>query len=161
MAPHKAGGMRRHTMLLLIVAIGVLSVSHAAVQGVFLPIAVMIVLAFFQNIAFTLVSRARNRDNDNFHLIASLLSNGVWFLTFRYLIVDQSMGWELFIPYTVGTVLGSLSGAWISQRVEAALGMKKGEPAPLPAVQLTIEDNQLVAREKDGTTRRFVLFRTG
>lgn len=67
------------------------------------PIVLIAVLAFAQNISFTIVSRSRNRDNLTYHLIASVFSNGVWFLTFKELITYQ-MDVILFVPYTVGTL---------------------------------------------------------
>ena len=78
-------------------------------------------LAFAQNVSFSLVSRSRNRDNTTYHIAASILSNGVWFLTFKQL-VTADMDFRLFIPYTVGTVLGSILGVKISMRIERLLG---------------------------------------
>jgi len=82
----------------------------------------ILLLAFFQNVSFTIVSRSRNRSSFKYHMIASVFSNGIWFLTFRQLILAE-MNWILFIPYTLGTVAGSLSGAkvsmWIETRIRA------------------------------------------
>lgn len=78
-------------------------------------------LAFAQNISFSIVSRARNRDNMKYHLVASVFSNGVWFLTFRELVLSD-MNVALFLPYVVGTVIGSLTGAKVSMLIERALG---------------------------------------
>jgi len=80
-------------------------------------------LAFIQNMSFTLVSRARNRDNTAYHVGASVFSNGVWFLTFRVL-VQADMSYTLFIPYLIGTVLGSLYGATVAMKIEAFIGAK-------------------------------------
>lgn len=77
-------------------------------------------LAFLQNISFSVVSRARNRNNFTYHLVASVVSNGIWFLTFRELVLGK-MDFILFIPYTIGTVVGSLGGAKLSMRLEQAL----------------------------------------
>lgn len=77
-------------------------------------------LAFLQNISFSVVSRARNRNNFTYHMIASVVSNSIWFLTFRELVLGQ-MNFVLFIPYTIGTVIGSLSGAKLSMRLEQVL----------------------------------------
>lgn len=74
-------------------------------------------LAFIQNIAFSLVSRSRNRDNINYHIVAAIFSNGVWFLTFK-LLVTNNMDYILFIPYCIGTVLGSVFGVKISMKIE-------------------------------------------
>lgn len=77
-------------------------------------------LAFFQNVAFTLVSRSRNRDHRGFHIVSSVLSNLAWFLTFKLLVVNN-MGWDLFPFYLVGTTLGSEYGRMIAMRIERAL----------------------------------------
>lgn len=81
----------------------------------------ILALSYIQNISFSIVSRARNRDNMSYHLIASVFSNGIWFLTFRQLILAD-MTWILFVPYTIGTVAGSLTGAKASMWIERKLG---------------------------------------
>lgn len=78
-------------------------------------------LSYVQNISFSIVSRSRNRNNMNYHLIAATLSNSIWFLTFRKLILSD-MNWMLFIPYVVGTVAGSITGVKISMKIEKWLG---------------------------------------
>jgi uncharacterized membrane protein YfcA len=80
-------------------------------------------LALAQNITFSLVSRSRNRDNITYHIIASLMANSVWFLTFRFLIVEE-MSWMLFVPYTIGTVIGSVFGVKISMKIESIFNIK-------------------------------------
>jgi hypothetical protein len=77
-------------------------------------------LAFFQSVSFSIVSRSRNRSNLTYHMIASVFSNGVWFLTFREL-VKADMSLTLFVPYTIGTVAGSLTGVKISMWIESWL----------------------------------------
>lgn len=81
----------------------------------------ILVLAFIQNISFTLVSRSRNRDNKRYHIIAAIFSNSIWFLTFRELILGD-MNYVLFIPYVIGTVLGSTYGMTVSMKIERWLG---------------------------------------
>lgn len=78
-------------------------------------------LAFAQSVSFSIVSRSRNRNNITYHIIASIFSNGVWFATFKNLLTAD-MSWILFIPYTVGTVSGSVTGVKISQKIEQWLG---------------------------------------
>ena len=78
-------------------------------------------LAFIQNISFSIVSRSRNRDNKKYHIIAALFSNSIWFLTFRELILGE-MNYILFIPYVIGTVIGSTYGMTISMKIEKYLG---------------------------------------
>lgn len=89
----------------------------------YLNLIYIMLLAFIQNITFSLVSRSRNRDNMNFHIIASILSNTVWFLTFRQLVISE-MDWKLFVPYTIGTVIGSVTGAKISMYIEKRFNIK-------------------------------------
>ncbi len=84
-------------------------------------ILLLMVCAFAQNVTFSLVSRARNRDNFTYHLIAAIGSNGVWFLTFRQL-VTAGMTWGLFVPYTIGTVAGSLFGSRVAMLIEKLIG---------------------------------------
>jgi hypothetical protein len=81
----------------------------------------ILLLAFIQNISFSIVSRSRNRDNKKYHIIASLFSNSIWFLTFRELILGD-MNYLLFIPYVIGTVVGSSYGMTISMKIEKWLG---------------------------------------
>lgn len=86
-------------------------------------VALIMVLAFVQNISFTIVSRSRNRNNFTYHLVAAVFSNAVWFLTFRSLITNN-MNLMLFVPYTIGTVSGSLTGQKISMKIEDWIGAK-------------------------------------
>ena len=85
----------------------------------------MMALAFAQNIAFSMVSRSRNHDHSGYHVICAVLSNGVWYATSKYLVVSHGMPWEFFVPYTIGTVAGSLTGSKISARVERWLGISR------------------------------------
>lgn len=88
-----------------------------------MTVLLLMALAYAQNITFSIVSRARNRDNMTYHALAAVGSNFVWFCTFRLLVVED-MSWALLIPYTIGTVAGSLTGAWVSIRIEKMLGAK-------------------------------------
>jgi len=81
----------------------------------------IMLLAYIQNISFTLTSRSRNRDKMTYHLFAAIFSNGIWFLTFRELILGD-MNFYLFIPYVIGTVSGSLTGVKIAMKIEKILG---------------------------------------
>lgn len=87
----------------------------------FWSIATLMLLAFAQSVSFSIVSRSRNRNNMTYHIIAAVLSNGVWFATFKNLLTAD-MNWVLFFPYTVGTVSGSVTGVKISQKIEQWLG---------------------------------------
>ena len=84
-------------------------------------ILIILILAYIQNVSFSIVSRSRNRNNKKYHIIAATFSNGIWFLTFRQL-VKSDMNFILFLPYVLGTVLGSLSGMSLSMFIEKLLG---------------------------------------
>ena len=81
----------------------------------------ILLLAFIQNISFSIVSRSRNRNNVKYHMIAAFFSNTIWFLTFRELIKGD-MNFILFMPYCAGTMLGSVFGVKISMFFERLLG---------------------------------------
>lgn len=81
----------------------------------------VLLLGFFQNIAFTMVSRSRNRSHMTYHASCAVVSNVIWFLTMRQLVVSDMNLW-LLVPYVIGTVSGSLLGAKISMRIEKAIG---------------------------------------
>jgi len=85
--------------------------------------AAIVLLAFIQNVSFTMVSRSRNRDNMTYHAVCSVFSNGCWFLTMRELVLADLTLW-LFFPYVVGTVAGSLFGAAVSIKIEKAIGAR-------------------------------------
>jgi len=78
-------------------------------------------LAFIQNVSFSIVSRSRNRDNTTYHMVAAFFSNTIWFLTFREL-VKADMTFMLFIPYVAGTMSGSLWGMKLSMWIEGKIG---------------------------------------
>lgn len=80
----------------------------------------LMILAFVQSVSFSIVSRSRNRSSLRYHLIASVFSNGIWFLTFRQLVL-ANMTMFLFPFYTLGTVAGSLYGVTISMKIESWL----------------------------------------
>jgi hypothetical protein len=90
-------------------------------------------LAFVQNVSFTLVSRSRNRDNKRYHILCAIFSNGIWFLTFREL-VRADMTFLLFVPYVIGTVSGSVFGMTVAMKIEKWIGaqadahVKKADP---------------------------------
>lgn len=81
----------------------------------------VLVLAFIQNIAFTITSRSRNRDSKKYHYMASIASNTIWFLTFKELITAD-MSFILLIPYILGTTIGSVFGMTVSMKIEKWLG---------------------------------------
>ena len=54
-----------------------------------MSITLIILLAYVQNISFSMVSRARNRDSQWYHASCSVMSNGLWFATFHLLVVEE------------------------------------------------------------------------
>ncbi len=85
-------------------------------------ISIITALALGQQIAFSLVSRSRNRNNLTYHLIASVFSNGVWFLTFRQ-INSHNWNWGNYPPYAAGGAMGSITGVGISMNIEKSLNI--------------------------------------
>ena len=83
----------------------------------------ILLLAFIQNVSFTMVSRSRNRDNMTYHAMCSVCSNGLWFATMHYLVATE-LSWVMAIPYIIGTVAGSLFGAKVSMKIEKLIGAK-------------------------------------
>ena len=90
-------------------------------EGLFIAAMTIMLLAFVQNISFSLVSRSRNRDNMKYHIIASGFSNTIWFLTFKELIFHEMSLWILPF-YMLGTITGSVFGVKISMKIERWLG---------------------------------------
>lgn len=78
-------------------------------------------LSFFQNVSFSMVGRARNRDNFYYHAIASIFSNGIWIVTLGA-VIDSGFNVYTALIYIVGTVSGSLTGAKISMHIEKIIG---------------------------------------
>lgn len=70
------------------------------------------ILLFFvtilQNASFTLVSRARNTKSVLFTGIASVFSNGIWFVVIRQVTAPDPNTWLLGTVYVAGTVTGSV-----------------------------------------------------
>ena len=85
--------------------------------------AIVLVLAFFQNIAFSMVGRSRNRDNMTYHALCAVASNTLWFATMGFLVAAE-LSWWLAPFYIAGTVAGSVLGAKISMRIEKLIGAK-------------------------------------
>jgi hypothetical protein len=84
-------------------------------------LAFLALLSAAQQVSFSVVSRSRQRNNMTYHIIASIFSNAVWFLTFRQLQVKQWTN-ELFVPYALGGTIGSVTGVGLSMGIERAIG---------------------------------------
>lgn len=74
-----------------------------------------------QNAAFTWVSRARNSGSYGYHAVASVCSNGVWFVTNLILItlvtyegVTKAELIKLGLIYVTATTTGSVIMHWVS-----------------------------------------------
>ena len=68
----------------------------------------MLLLVILQNASFTLVSRARNSPSLMYHGIASVLSNGIWLLVIRQVVMNLD-NCAMMLTYLVGSVIGSLA----------------------------------------------------
>lgn len=104
-----------------------------AVTGTFSFVAYLAFLSAAQQISFSVVSRSRQRNNMTYHVIASVFSNAVWFLTFRELNVKNWTS-ELYVPYALGGAVGSVTGVGISMGIEKKLNIvSDAKPAPKAA----------------------------
>jgi len=78
-------------------------------------------LLLLQNASFTAVSRARNSGSDWYHAIASVFSNGIWFVSqtiivFSFLEVIKNTDW-------IGWLV--MAGVYISATVTGSVTMGK------------------------------------
>jgi len=106
--------------------IAVLALLTFVSIGIFGASAILLTLAGLssgQQLAFSMVSRSRQRNNITYHTVAAIFSNAVWFLTFRQLQVER---WtpELYLPYAMGGIAGSVAGVGVSMGIEKALHIK-------------------------------------
>jgi len=75
----------------------------------------MLGLVILQNASFTLVSRARNNNSLKYHTIVSILSNGIWLLVIRQVVLNLD-NWILMLTYLVGSVVGSVGMHYIAMK---------------------------------------------
>lgn len=78
-------------------------------------ILIMLSLVILQNASFTLVSRARNSKSLGYHAIASILSNGIWLLVIRQVVLNLDRV-DLMITYLIGSVIGSIGMHYIAMK---------------------------------------------
>ncbi len=78
-------------------------------------ILIMFGLVVLQNASFTLVSRARNSNSILYHTIASVLSNGIWLLVIRQVVLNLS-NVNLMLTYLVASVCGSIGMHYIAMK---------------------------------------------
>jgi hypothetical protein len=67
----------------------------------------MLGLVILQNASFTLLSRARNSNSLVYHSIASVLSNGIWLLVIKEVVLNLNNS-TMMITYLIGSVIGSV-----------------------------------------------------
>lgn len=75
----------------------------------------MLGLVILQNASFTLVSRARNSKSILYHGIASVLSNGVWLLVIRQVVMNLDKP-ILMWTYLIGAAIGSIGMHYIAMK---------------------------------------------
>jgi uncharacterized membrane-anchored protein len=76
---------------------------------------VMFGLVVLQNASFTLVSRARNSSSLLYHTIASVLSNGIWLLVIRQVVLNLNEV-DLMLTYLVASVIGSIGMHYVAMK---------------------------------------------
>ena len=91
----------------------------------------LIVIAYVQNVSYSLQSRAGTRNSNAFHALTAVFATLVFFVTLRYLYKDQ-MPLMLLPTYLFATVFGSLHGKVISQKIEKHIGAKIEAPKNQP-----------------------------
>lgn len=72
-------------------------------------------LVVLQNASFTLVSRARNSSSLLYHTLASILSNGIWLLVIRQIVLNLD-NWILMLTYLIASVIGSVIMHYIAMK---------------------------------------------
>ncbi len=75
----------------------------------------MLCLTILQNASFTLVSRARNSRSVSYHAAAAVLSNGIWLLVIRKVVMNLN-DTVLMLTYLVGSVTGSVLMHFIAMK---------------------------------------------
>lgn len=75
----------------------------------------MIGLTILQNASFTLISRARNSNSIYYHVIASVLSNGIWLLVIKNVVSNFDKP-GLMMSYLIGSIIGSVSMHYVAMK---------------------------------------------
>lgn len=76
---------------------------------------IMFLLVVLQNASFTLVSRARNSSSLLYHALASIVSNSIWLLVIRQVVLNFDRI-DLMVTYVVGSVCGGIGMHYVSMR---------------------------------------------
>lgn len=108
----------------------------------FKMLALWAIVLVLQNASFTAVSRARNSGSDWYHAVASIFSNGIWFVSQTYIVVSlldvaeraSVADWVMMLAVYIGaTVFGSVTmGKLLRKHVEKGkrrVGYYEPEPA--------------------------------
>lgn len=82
----------------------------------------LIIITLAMQISFALVSRARQRNNALYHLLAAILSNGSWFFMLHLVAAMAKNEFRLFVPYAVGAAVGTFVGTWLAMQIEVKTG---------------------------------------
>jgi len=90
-------------------------------DALWLPQVLVLGAAMLQASAFTVVSRARQRNHELYIEWSSVFSNGIWFMTLNLLVVNELASY-LVVPYIVGMGIGSLWGQNFAIHLEAEIG---------------------------------------
>lgn len=72
-------------------------------------------LGLIQNAGFTLLSRARNSRSIGYHTIAAFISNGIYLLVLKFLVLNLDRS-DLLVAYLVGGTLGSVATHWLAMK---------------------------------------------
>lgn len=109
-------------------------VVHLAVFGLagWKATGLLLAVSAWQAVSFTMVSRARQRNNAQYLAWCSVFSNGVWYLAMQALTMGH-IGWDKAAPYVVGNAAGSLVGQNFAMRAEQATGALVDAPVQAPA----------------------------
>lgn len=108
-----------------------------------LKVVYLMVLAYFSNASYSMVSRSGVRDSALYHAFTILLSN-ILFYSVLHQLVRSNLSIALFIPYTVATVWGTFTGAVTSRKIEQFFGIttdtekKKSSPKSLLAKKILL-----------------------
>ncbi len=106
-------------LVIFLALTGLVSIMTAGNTG---AVILLMALSFLSNVSYSCVSRSAVRNSALYHAIALLFSN-VAFYSVLYRLKTDNLNIQLFIPYTVATVFGSISGALISSRIENSFGI--------------------------------------
>ena len=94
-------------------------------------VAFLVLMAYVQNVSYSLQSRAGTRSSNAFHVITAVFASLVYFMTFRYLYQGQ-MSLMLLPTYMFATVFGSLHGNVVSRKIEKHIGAQTEAPKNQP-----------------------------